>query len=441
MEEQLSLSTLLQLMADHGCRQVLAKNLSENDNSKNQVYFGSSFDSLNLLPVKEIRAETGKLQFKASLDFFWLDAHGQISQAPGAQLILYPQYPEVRFSGFLKGSRYKPSSLMASRHPGRLLFMGIRNDGSILGYVVPADSDVAKELRARDNLKETRGVFIEVPLDLTAGVDSSKKTLITRLHEIHKMGWVSAIRLNNNGSKVECHGSNCGGYTLEALLGITPNSNSEPDYLGWEIKQHGVRNFNALGAGVITLMTPEPHGGYYKNEGLIPFVLKYGYMDQKGRADRLNFGGIHIADTQTKLTGLKLTLSGYNKESEKIVDNQGGIDLVDKVGGLAARWYFADLMSHWNRKHSLAAYVPSKLSHEPHQSYAFGPFVRFGEGTDFLRFLKAVSLGIVYYDPGIKVENISSDKPKTKRRSQFRIKSKDIGALYNKFSKEDVTKY
>jgi hypothetical protein len=30
--------------------------------------------------------------------------------------------------------------------------------------------------------------------------------------------------------------SNCGGYTLEAELGATPNGYSEPDFMGWEIK-------------------------------------------------------------------------------------------------------------------------------------------------------------------------------------------------------------
>jgi hypothetical protein len=40
-----------------------------------------------------------------------------------------------------------------------------------------------------------------------------------------------------------CEAPNCGGYTLEAELGITPNGYSEPDFLGWEVKQFGVANF------------------------------------------------------------------------------------------------------------------------------------------------------------------------------------------------------
>jgi len=44
--------------------------------------------------------------------------------------------------------------------------------------------------------------------------------------------------------------------------------------------------------------------------------------------------------------------------------------------------------------------------------------------------LNAVNEGKVYYDPGIKLEDASTSKPKTKKRSQFRVVSKDLPALY-----------
>ena len=37
--------------------------------------------------------------------------------------------------------------------------------------------------------------------------------------------------------------------------------------------------------------------------------------------------------------------------------------------------------------------------------------------------------GNIYYDPGIKMENVST-KPKIKKRSQFRIKSQNLPNLY-----------
>ncbi len=38
--------------------------------------------------------------------------------------------------------------------------------------------------------------------------------------------------------------------------------------------------------------------------------------------------------------------------------------------------------------------------------------------------------GQVYYDPGIKLEGASTATPRAKKRSQFRVSSKDLGALY-----------
>ena len=49
-------------------------------------------------------------------------------------------------------------------------------------------------------------------------------------------------------------------------------------------------------------------------------------------------------------------------------------------------------------------------------------------GTDTA--LRAFAAGTMYYDPGIKLENASTDKPKPKKRSQFRVASKNIAALY-----------
>jgi hypothetical protein len=57
--------------------------------------------------------------------------------------------------------------------------------------------------------------------------------------------------------------------------------------------------------------------------------------------------------------------------------------------------------------------------------------------TDSLRLLAAFASGEVYYDPGIKLENAST-APVTKRRSQFRISSGDIPALYETVNSAQV---
>ncbi len=437
MPDFLSLPAILQLMSDHGCKQVFAKILAENDNSKNQPYFGHGFEALNIFPALNISPEAGKPHFKAALDYYWLDESGQLWKAPNAQLILYPKYPEVRFSGFLKGCQRRPSALMTQRLAGRVLFLGICDDGKVLGYVVAPESKAAQELRSRTDLNQT-GVFLTIPTTGRADNQTTKQILLDKLRDIHLSGWIDSVRLQSDGTTVECRSSNCGGYTLKAQLGITPNAISEPDFLGWEVKQHGVKNFNSSGTEPITLMTPEPQAGYYKEKGVIPFILKYGYPDTKGREDRRNFGGIHVVGRRTAITGLTMTLTGYDAINGKIVDPQGGLELLDAEFAVAARWNFADLMTHWNRKHAFAVYVPSLTRAIPKQSYAYGSIVRLGEGTDFLRFLKAVSDGDIYYDPGIKIENLSSGSPRTKRRSQFRIKSRKLGSLYSSFVNQNV---
>jgi hypothetical protein len=90
-------------------------------------------------------------------------------------------------------------------------------------------------------------------------------------------------------------------------------------------------------------------------------------------------------------------------------------------------------MAHWQRKHALAAYIPAMVREDPVRQYAFGHTVHLGEGTDFFLLLKALSTGDVYYDPGIKLEAVSSATPRLKRRSQFRVQFKRLGVLYRSY--------
>jgi hypothetical protein len=102
------LDRLRSLMHDTGCAALYAKRLAPNDNNKNQPYFASSGELrvFNILPVRSLRPHhntAGQRSFVAEIDFTWLTATGSRHPAPSAKLILYPQYPKVRFSGFLAG--------------------------------------------------------------------------------------------------------------------------------------------------------------------------------------------------------------------------------------------------------------------------------------------------------------------------------------------------
>ncbi|HLP77466.1 MAG TPA: MvaI/BcnI family restriction endonuclease [Candidatus Paceibacterota bacterium] len=427
----MNLSQLKAMFVQAGARRLYAKPLAENDNSKNQVYFGPDFQSLNLFPNEGIVADSSPKNpiFKAKLRFGWIAANGAIANAPGAQLILYPQYPEVRFSGFLKGCAAAPSSLIAGRMLGRVLFLAVTGDRRVIGFVVGGDDEIAAEFRAL-GLSSAAGVFIELSLPTVPDESDSRTRLLIELHRINRLGWIDSKQLDSDGGLKPCLAPQCGGFTLEAELGIPKNSVAEPDFLGWEVKQHSVTSFARPDSGTaITLMTPEPTGGFYKERGVEAFIRKFGYPDKNDRPDRLNFGGIHRAGERQTSTGLTMQLAGYDSSKGKITDAGGAIMLVSDAGEVAAAWAFSGLLAHWSRKHMRAAYVPSMRRTEPRWQYAYGGRVRLAQRTDPLRLLAALASGAVYYDPGIKLEHVST-KPGVKRRSQFRIASKNIAALY-----------
>ncbi|OUN03219.1 MvaI/BcnI family restriction endonuclease [Alistipes onderdonkii] len=424
----MNLSNLKRHFVDNGCKKIYIKVLSPNDNSKNQVYLGGSFEILNIFPLSDIQnvpvGDWNRERFKASIDFSWISEDGRICPAPSAQIILYPKYPEVRFSGFLARCANAPSQLMTQRLAGRLLFLGVTNNRTILGYVAAPSSEISIECH-RLNLCEEHGVFKILPLEHNANY---KTQLLTELYRIHSLGWIPSKRLDSDGNVVPCHAPNCGGYTLEAELGITPNGYAEPDYLGWEIKQFHSVNLERFGSTVITLMTPEPTHGFYVTDGAEAFIRKYGYPDQRGRPDRMNFGGIHKCHHEHDRTHLKLELIGFDYVSGKIRNTDGRIALLDQFGNEAASWAFSSMLLHWNRKHNQACYIPSNS--DINRGYRYGNRIILGEGTDFQFFLRQMAIGNIYYDPGIKLEYASSH-PKIKKRSQFRIKSQYLENLYN----------
>ena len=436
MKNDLNLKRIKQMMRASGATQLYLKRLAENDNSKNQVYLGPDFTALNVLPTGDLAADLEKpSRLKAPLSFSWLSSEGAITPAPNAQLILYPQYPEVRFSGFLKGSANAPSDVMTVRESGRYLFVGITAAGQILGFAASRNSALAREVESLSLVPDT-GVFSRIPLERFT---DDRHLLLTELSRIAGLGWINSKRLNSKGELLSCEASNCGGYTLEAELGIRPNGFSDPDFHGWEIKQHAVTKLSNPGSGgPITLMTPEPTGGIYVDKGIKEFIRRYGYPDRTV-ADRRNFGGIHNTLKICAATSLALTLEGYDTAKRKITDFSQGISLIGTKGETAATWHYKDLLSHWTRKHALAAYVPSISRKDPVNQYQYGSIVRLAEGTEFSMFLNGVATGAVYYDPGIKIVDASSAHPAIKKRSQFRIRSASIPLLYSAVTETDVT--
>jgi hypothetical protein len=424
-----------------GAKRIYCKLLAENDNSKQQVYFGGSFEILKQLPYMDIREEPGgkRPNFKASLDMSWINAEGHTALAPGAQLILYPDYPEVRLSGFLRGCPIAPSHLMqpvpsAERKfnngpDGRVLFLGVTESGNIYAYLSSADSNVSKDflgLISSDSVTKT-GVFWLIP---PPAEENSREKLLSALKAIHHAGWHESRRLNRQGQVISYTAQNGGGYTLEALLGIIPNGIAEPDYLGWEVK--------AYSSGRVTLMTPEPDLGFYGTHGVEAFVRKYG-RDTGG--DTLYFTGTHRSNQLCEASQQTLKLEGFAPNqagSGKITDVGGGILLIDCAGEIGAGWSFRRLMEHWGRKHAAAAYVPYSKQADLPPLYRYDSPVLLGEETAFELYLGAIDAGHVVYDPAPKITNASTLNSRVKARSQFRIPIKKLPSLYKKFSAVDL---
>jgi len=448
--KDISLDNVTQIMQDLGVVNIYVKQLAPNDNSKNQPYLGGHLTDLPFIPTGEIAASATdsrktsktKIKYQASLNLSWVDAEGTVYPAPHSKLIYYPQYPEVRFSGFLRGSKVDASKWMApekqGRSEGRWLILGVTRDERIYAYLATPESSLSRELSQADYIEVSQKIW-QLDISHTAPKLSTREALVRKLLEIHNMGWIQSQKLTSGMVLEPYKAPNGGGYTLEAMLGVTPNGIAEPDYLGWEVKQFGVTKFPKAGSKPTTLMTPEPNGGYYTTAGAIEFVRTYGYADKSGKEDRLNFGGKHLVGQQQSLTSLTMELVGFDAATSSITDASGAIALLDNKGNVTASWSFAKIMDHWKRKHSQAVYIPCmRRSQSGIHEYHYGKDVELGTGTNFEMMLSAMHLGTVFYDPGIKLEFASTDKPKIKRRSQFRVNHKHLDTLYKSYDFVDV---
>lgn len=149
--------------------------------------------------------------------------------------------------------------------------------------------------------------------------------------------------------------------------------------------------------------------------------------------NRAHLAGTHRVNNRNAKTDLTLTVRGFNPAKNLIEDVGGAVELLTDAGQCAAMWSFGDLLIHWNKKHAQAAYVPYESEKLAAPAYRYFSPALLGEGTDFTRYLTALCVGQVIFDPGSKVMNASTDKPSVKARSQFRISVKHLEGLYQKF--------
>ena len=212
------LNRLINIFSDLGVRQLYVKKLAPNDNSKNQPYFGSHLTDLSFIPTGELVPSTTEsrktsdpkrqIKYQTSVNLSWVDADGQTYPAPNSKLIYYPQYPEVRFSGFLHQSKVNASEWMApdkqGRSLGRWLILGITPDGNVYAYLVTPECALSQELEA-SNFIEISSVFGQIDTAHT-GITDTKPCFAS-----YPMPGVQPILVDSQGTLVE-------GNDVEGLL-------------------------------------------------------------------------------------------------------------------------------------------------------------------------------------------------------------------------------
>lgn len=415
---------LCSCLKQYGASWMIFKELSENDNSKNQVYLGGSYEVLQEIPHGEITtfSDCKRPNMKAKLDFWWVSDNGSAANAPGAQLILYPKYPEVRLSGFLKSCPTAPSAHFqvinredrTGDKDGRVLVMAPVGE-RIYAYLAPRGSAIATYLIGQPH----DGLFGQVSI----GKVDSKTELISNLKHQYATNPHELVRMYTDGIIRPYTARNAAGYTLEASFGIIPNGSPEPDFKGWELKCYS--------GSSVTLMTPEPDGGLYEELGTRDFVEQYGHVAETGG---MYFTGPYRVSENTSFgRPRKLVVEGYNAETGKIEDVDGALVLLQDEETELATWSFSHLLGHWGRKHNKACYVRYK---KDDGLINYLPDVFLGEGTSPIFLLRAILANVVIYDPGSRI----NEEGKLKARSQFRIRANDLAMMYNHSEHVDISK-
>jgi hypothetical protein len=416
-------------------RTAWVKKLSpRQDNEKNQIYLGGGLDGVtNIFPatidvrsasqsIAKRAAQPGRPKLEARLDFAWLGRDGKRSPAPGTRIIDYFQYPEVRLSGFLTGCDGAPDALRRERqalYGQRWLVMGTGRDGHVLGLVLTERDDPLAA--AFPDLPEPAGGGVLRPLVIDVGDDPSAailspfELLRAEMSVIIRGGW-HASRILKAGGVEPFNGSQGGGYTLEALLGVAANGNKAPDRHGFEVK--------SFSGSRISLMTPTPDYGFQGKHTFRDFMARYGRPGQKDDGS-LRFVGIHRCGHIVASTGLAMRVAGFDAEKNSFEAPENvGVELYDPATGeIAAGWSLEKLANCWNAKHANALYIRvEKRDGEEGPEYRYADRFVTGAGTDVWKLLRAIARGLLFYDPA---DTIYADgTPKV--RSQWRINASQL---------------
>ena len=445
-----SLAEISDAFRNLGCDEVVVKFLSKHqDNEKNQVYLGPALSIAQYFPGKlELRsASSSTTKAKSSdgspivalqLDFAWLWPNESPSPAPHAKVIEYSQYPEVRFSGFLKGSPHSPRAMRRDEqdeYGQRVLILGFAGEKTYGALVTENSSPQAVSELATLPKWALQDLFFSHKLSSSNSVLDAPsllgelRALAGEVHEPRK------LRRIGEPFEFISLGGQAGGWTLEALLGIPMNSKSEPDKYGFEIK--------AVGGDRTSLITTEPDFGFRFEKGVDAYLARFGRDAKAGGGSRV-FSGVHRCNEVNTATGAMLTIENWDFLANGPNGNgQPNIVLFDQATGeVISGWSFAKIGASWTKKHAGAVFVQSTaIESAGNHGYSYGPLTYFGLGTSALRFLTHVANGTIFLDPGDSQKLGSSPHARTQWRISGNIKTKlpeRLEHLYDKLQKETL---
>lgn len=431
-----SIEQLQAMLRAQGVRTAYVKALApKQDNEKNQVVLGGGLEgAANLFParilprsasesVSKRNSSAGQPKLEAQIDLDWLDADGRRWPAPGARIIDYFQYPEIRLSGFLGRCAAPPDALRRDRqavYGQRWLILGTAGDGRVVGVVLTErDDPLARAMPDLPHLSR-RSILRVLTVDAAAGSDPAQ-LLHEEMTAIVRAGWHWS-RINRGGVIQPFSGAQGGGYTLEALLGVAANGDKAPDRHGFEIK--------SFSGSRISLMTPTPDLGFQGERPFREFMDRYGHPAQKGDGS-LRFTGLYRAGAPNSSTGYVLSVRGYDRRSDTFEDaSHVAVELTDPSDGrLIAGWSLEKLANCWNAKHASALYIPfDSRPGAAGAEYCYEPRWLIGRGTDVWRLLRAIDAGVVFYDPA---HTLYADG-RAKVRPQWRINASSLAVAMSR---------
>ena len=262
------------------------------------------------------------------------------------------------------------------------------------------------DLSSKDLSKEfsKHKVFSDCLNTIQASENLIANELLAKIYKFHKRGWIKSAGKGSKGV----------GETIEALLGIPPNSSKNPDYKGIELKSG---RYKKGSQNKCTLFTKVANWELSKIKSSMEMLNTYGY--KRGPIKRLT---CTVSTLKPNTQGLRLEIDEKrNKVNEVYVGIKKEKCLVWPIDSLLETftdkhketfWIEAEVKTNRNGKEE---FLYSKITHTKAPSKS--------------NFIALLSTGIITLD------HLISKGPDRKPREQgpsFRIMKKDLHLLFPK---------